>query len=147
MGFCKEIWDGIPRPKNKKWGCLFLILNILIPGIGTIFAVIKYNSPCNQFLFGLFQLLLSGAVIGYVFSIIWGIRMYCFSVRNSKLKVRNKQALRKKENIEEKKETFQNQKDNINDILQMNEQEKEKETKRSFRKKKEQSKKDSQGDS
>lgn len=53
-----------------------LLLNVIMPGVGTIFAAL--NSPelmTETILVGIFQFLTAFIVIGYVWSIAWSIEL------------------------------------------------------------------------
>jgi TM2 domain-containing membrane protein YozV len=56
-----------------------LILNIFIPGLGTIIAgASSSNATKKKFniIFGIIQFLLAIVLIGWVLSIIWGVLIY-----------------------------------------------------------------------
>jgi hypothetical protein len=59
---------------NKVMGIVLLVLNIFLPGVGTLIcACIGPKFEADNIIVGLLQLLLSGCIIGWVWSIWWGI--------------------------------------------------------------------------
>lgn len=67
---------GVPTVQRSPWGILCLILNIVpAGGIGTIIAGVQAHAT-NQIVKGVIQLLLTFIFIGWVWSIIDGIRIF-----------------------------------------------------------------------
>ena len=71
---CQDLISTIPSVS----GCcaiFILILNIFLPGVGTlVLACIGPSIWCgNQILAGIFQILLAPLIIGWIWSIYWGI--------------------------------------------------------------------------
>ena len=70
---CTGIIDEI-QPVKAPWPLIMLVLNIIIPGTGTMMnACMGERFSCTSILVGLLQLLLSYILIGWVWSIWWGI--------------------------------------------------------------------------
>jgi hypothetical protein len=69
----------VPTLERSPWGILCLILNI-VPwgGIGTIIAGVK-TSETMQIVKGVVQLLLTAILIGWIWSVIDGIRIFTHS--------------------------------------------------------------------
>ncbi len=63
---------------NETLGLLCFILNIVLPGIGTIVAGIanKEGLNCKAVLIGVVQMLLVALVIGWIWSICHGYHIY-----------------------------------------------------------------------
>lgn len=61
--------------ERAPWGILALVFNIIPGGVGTIIAGAK-ASATNQIIKGVVQLLLTGIFVGWVWSVIDGIRMF-----------------------------------------------------------------------
>lgn len=67
---------GVPTVERSPWGILCLILNIVpVPGVGTIIAGVK-ASATNQIVKGAVQILTTFILVGAVWSIIDGIRIF-----------------------------------------------------------------------
>ena len=59
---------------NKVLAIVILVLNIILPGIGTIIcSLIGPKFELDNLLVGIVQLLLAVCIIGWVWSIWWGI--------------------------------------------------------------------------
>ncbi|CAI2385268.1 unnamed protein product [Moneuplotes crassus] len=56
------------------WGYVILILNIILPGVGTIITSFMARTGFAKFQFvcGVFQLLLAITLIGWLWSVWWG---------------------------------------------------------------------------
>ena len=72
-----EVWEVLTDvPKlNGIWPYLCLILNIFIPGIGTMIAGCLGDPNSwskTQIVVGLFQMLLAVYIIGWIWAIYWG---------------------------------------------------------------------------
>mmetsp|Transcript_23298 Transcript_23298/g.58886 ORF Transcript_23298/g.58886 Transcript_23298/m.58886 type:complete len:99 (-) Transcript_23298:3953-4249(-) len=59
----------------RSFGLLCLILNIILPGWGTIVASVQAGDAATGLL-GAIQFLLSALLVGYIFSIWWGILIF-----------------------------------------------------------------------
>lgn len=68
----------VPTVQRKPWGILALILDVIVPGTGTIVAGAKVGET-GQIIKGIIQLLLFWTIIGWVWSIIDGIRIFTHS--------------------------------------------------------------------
>jgi hypothetical protein len=69
--------DNVPTVTRSPIGILALILNIVLPGIGTIVAgVIAKESMVRDIIIGVLQLVLSGLLIGWIWSVIWGVLIF-----------------------------------------------------------------------
>mmetsp|Transcript_39062 Transcript_39062/g.76354 ORF Transcript_39062/g.76354 Transcript_39062/m.76354 type:complete len:99 (+) Transcript_39062:104-400(+) len=79
MELCKDAWQktksqtvpSVPR----SFGLLCLIMNIFLPGWGTIVAAVQAGDSATGLL-GFLQFLFSAVIVGYVFSIWWGILIF-----------------------------------------------------------------------
>ena len=70
-------WDkiqiSIPN-LNKVLAIIILVINCFLPGIGTIcLACLGPRFVWQHIMIGLFQLLLCAIIIGWVWSILWGV--------------------------------------------------------------------------
>ena len=74
MSILEDISTSIPRPSTGI-ACLSLILNIIIPGLGTIVAAIAAGSPARQIIVGILQFPIISAFFGYFWAIYWSCRM------------------------------------------------------------------------
>ena len=76
----KELWsivEDVPR-LTAAWPYLTLILNVILPGIGTmIIACVGYQGPWSktQLTVGILQSLTSVFLIGWIWSIWWGVKI------------------------------------------------------------------------
>eukprot|EP00301_Raphidiophrys_heterophryoidea_P014510 c22933_g1_i1.p1 GENE.c22933_g1_i1~~c22933_g1_i1.p1 ORF type:complete len:105 (+),score=22.22 c22933_g1_i1:1-315(+) len=62
---------------SKTMGIVVLILNIILPGIGSIIAGLMGNSRDRGCaLAGVFQLLTAFFIVGWIWSIVWGIKIH-----------------------------------------------------------------------
>lgn len=59
----------------KATGLLVLILNIFLPGTGSILAGLQANSSSCVFI-GVIQFFLFGLLFGWIWSIWWGVLIY-----------------------------------------------------------------------
>ena len=73
-GLCDKSVVKCPEP----WPLVFLILNIVLPGWGTMMSA--YCDPAgfntDALLVGLAQLITAFIIIGWFWSIFWGVRIY-----------------------------------------------------------------------
>ena len=72
---CLEEWITSIPSVNGCCAFFILILNIFFPGVGTlVLACIGDRFACgNQFLVGILQIILAPLIIGWIWSIYWGI--------------------------------------------------------------------------
>ncbi len=69
--------DNVPTVERSPMGILCLILNILLPGIGTIVAgVVAKGNLARDIIIGLLQFFTSGIIIGWIWSIVWGVLIF-----------------------------------------------------------------------
>ena len=62
---------------SSPWGIVLLILNIVWPGLGTIInSFMGDKVHCTSLLVGVFQMLLAWIIIGWIWSIWWGIIIF-----------------------------------------------------------------------
>lgn len=68
--------DFVPSPRG--WNLACLILNVIpgIAGVGTIIAAVRDDMHVKGLIVGILQLVLQLGVIGYIWSIIWGVLMF-----------------------------------------------------------------------
>lgn len=64
----------------RKWGIICLVFNIFPPGIGTMVAAGNQESV-KHFVFGLLQFLFFWTLVGWIWSIWWGINIFRHSTR------------------------------------------------------------------
>jgi hypothetical protein len=67
-----------PRVARSPWGIACLILDVLpIPGLGTIIAGVRDGRNLTRdVVIGILQFILAFALIGWVWSIVWGIAIF-----------------------------------------------------------------------
>ncbi|KAJ1476909.1 hypothetical protein T484DRAFT_1823220, partial [Baffinella frigidus] len=63
---------------QEATGVFCLILNIFLPGTGSILAGVTANRP-STVLIGILQLVFAASIIGWIFSIWWGILQLVFA--------------------------------------------------------------------
>ena len=73
---CDNLVDDI-APVKSSVAILLLLLNIFIPGLGTIVNSF-FGGKCRAttFIVGLLQLLLASFILGWIWSIWWGVLIY-----------------------------------------------------------------------
>lgn len=72
-GFFTSLKNHLPT-LNKVMAIIILILNIFFPGIGTMcLACVGGSFQVEHLIVGLVQLLLAALIIGWVWSILWGV--------------------------------------------------------------------------
>ncbi|OAO16235.1 hypothetical protein AV274_1303 [Blastocystis sp. ATCC 50177/Nand II] len=71
MGFC-----DIPKV-NHMTAVILLIVNIVLPGIGTLIGGIINEGGCDccMVVCGIVQSCLTACLVGWIWSIWWGIKM------------------------------------------------------------------------
>eukprot|EP01094_Clydonella_sp_ATCC50884_P028855 TRINITY_DN880_c0_g2_i1.p3 TRINITY_DN880_c0_g2~~TRINITY_DN880_c0_g2_i1.p3 ORF type:complete len:126 (+),score=32.00 TRINITY_DN880_c0_g2_i1:99-476(+) len=62
----------VPRPYHT----IVFIINIFLPGFGTIIGALMDGCDLWNILFGILQLLTAILIIGWIWSIIWGFAMW-----------------------------------------------------------------------
>mmetsp|Transcript_36648 Transcript_36648/g.57242 ORF Transcript_36648/g.57242 Transcript_36648/m.57242 type:complete len:95 (+) Transcript_36648:80-364(+) len=77
---CGEVWDEIvkqevPNVGSNTWGLLCFILNIFLPGIGSIVAGVK-GDKTSTMIVGVLQFVTGWFIIGWIWSIWWGWLIY-----------------------------------------------------------------------
>ena len=74
MGFIEKSIQKVPSP----WGIVLFIVNIFFPGVGTMISSCLAPGDCNveALVIGLCQLLTAWLIIGWIWSIIWGWKIY-----------------------------------------------------------------------
>jgi len=60
---------------EKDWGTGMLVVNILLPGVGTLVAGIKSERNTTMVI-GVLQFLLAFVIVGWIWSIYWGWLIY-----------------------------------------------------------------------
>lgn len=64
-----------PALERRPWGILCLVLNIVPGGVGTIVAGVRARHT-GSIVVGILQLLLVIALIGWIWSLAWGIAIF-----------------------------------------------------------------------
>eukprot|EP00290_Baffinella_frigidus_P005139 CAMPEP_0180131714 /NCGR_PEP_ID=MMETSP0986-20121125/8573_1 /TAXON_ID=697907 /ORGANISM="non described non described, Strain CCMP2293" /LENGTH=212 /DNA_ID=CAMNT_0022071621 /DNA_START=29 /DNA_END=667 /DNA_ORIENTATION=- len=68
---------------QEATGVFCLILNIFLPGTGSILAGVTANRP-STVLIGILQLVFAASIIGWIFSIWWGVLIYKRSLNHER---------------------------------------------------------------
>ena len=64
---------SVPAP----WGIVLLIINVLLPGIGSIInSLMADKVRVTTLVVGILQLVLAGFIVGWIWSIIWGVLIF-----------------------------------------------------------------------
>lgn len=72
-GWFQKQKDLIPVT-SKVIAIILLVLNIFFPGVGTlIMACVGGQFMCEHIICGVLQILLAFIIIGWVWSIVWGV--------------------------------------------------------------------------
>ena len=71
----KKVMETVPQVK-EPWHLVLFIVNIILPGIGTLIGACMGDAKGTAYLVGFLQLLLSPIVIGWLWSILWGYFMF-----------------------------------------------------------------------
>lgn len=66
-------WD-VPQVE-KPWGLVCLLLNLFPSGVGTLIAAGQAKDLRNL-LFGLLQLFLFFLILPWLWSVVWGVRIF-----------------------------------------------------------------------
>ena len=68
---------GVPKVE-KTVALICLLVNIFMPGFGTLIGAIATPTGCDfcAFVYGILQILLTGFGIGWIWSVVWGLLMY-----------------------------------------------------------------------
>ena len=72
MGIWDEIQAEIPATSTIL-AVILLLLNIFLPGVGTIVMSFMEGFKVKTLIVGILQLVLAGLIIGWIWSIYWGI--------------------------------------------------------------------------
>mmetsp|Transcript_68433 Transcript_68433/g.142704 ORF Transcript_68433/g.142704 Transcript_68433/m.142704 type:complete len:92 (+) Transcript_68433:60-335(+) len=76
---CTDVWEEITQQKPaevaKGMGILCLILNIFLPGIGSIVAGAMGNKVSTMII-GLLQIVTCWFILGWIWSVWWGILIF-----------------------------------------------------------------------
>lgn len=65
----------VPIVTRKPWGIVCLVLNILLPGTGTLVAAGNQEDK-KYLIFGIVQLLTALIVVGFLWSIVTGVMIF-----------------------------------------------------------------------
>lgn len=68
--------DFVPSPRGWNLGCLILNIIPFLGGVGTIVAAVRDGMHVKGLIVGILQLVLQIGIIGYIWSIIWGVLMF-----------------------------------------------------------------------
>lgn len=71
-------WLATIRPTGGFCAVLLFILNVFLPGVGTILNALccgKGPVSCTGLLIGLLQLITASFLLGFIWSIWWGIEI------------------------------------------------------------------------
>ena len=74
MSILEDIASTIPKP-TKTIAIVCLIINIILPGIGTIIAACISKASSIQIIVGIAQIPCFSSIVGWVSAIYWGYRM------------------------------------------------------------------------
>lgn len=68
----------VPTVERAPWGIVGLILNVLpLPGLGTLVTgVVSRENILRDVVVGILQLLLVPLVVGWLWSIVWGVLIF-----------------------------------------------------------------------
>jgi hypothetical protein len=81
QGWWGKIRDSLPS-LNPALAVILLVVNIFLPGLGTmILGCLNNECNWNHIVVGLLQLLLAGLIVGWIWSIWWGILLVQKSAR------------------------------------------------------------------
>ena len=70
---CESLTEDLVQV-NSPWGLVLLLLNIFIPGLGTIInSCMGDKWHVTTFIVGLLQMLFASFLLGWIWSIWWGI--------------------------------------------------------------------------
>ena len=71
--WCVRIRDNLPS-LNPALAVLLLVVNIFLPGVGTMILGC-INGACNwqHIIVGVLQMITAGIIVGWIWSIWWGI--------------------------------------------------------------------------
>mmetsp|Transcript_2424 Transcript_2424/g.1748 ORF Transcript_2424/g.1748 Transcript_2424/m.1748 type:complete len:113 (+) Transcript_2424:61-399(+) len=88
----RQIWNMVTDVPTLKgiWPYICFILNIFLPGSGTMISSCFYEVwSKTQFLLGFFQLFLAYILVGWVWSVYWGYLLIKKSQQNTENEVQN----------------------------------------------------------
>lgn len=72
-----DSWIETIQPTKKSWAIVLLIINVFLPGVGTIInSMLGQGITYTGIMIGALQMLLSVGIIGWLWSIYWGVLMY-----------------------------------------------------------------------
>ena len=80
--WCVKIRDSLPS-LNPALAVLLLVVNIFLPGVGTmILGCLGGGCAWQHIIVGVLQLITAGIIIGWIWSIWWGILLVQKSTSN-----------------------------------------------------------------
>ena len=71
-------WLATIRPTGGFCAIILFLLNVFLPGVGTICNALCCGAgpaSCMEFLIGILQLLTAGFLLGWIWSIWWGVEI------------------------------------------------------------------------
>ena len=76
--FCAELVATTVHKVKKPLDIIILILNILLPGFGTMICAFGNTSGFSgiTLVVGLCQLITSGLLVGWIWSVYWGVLIW-----------------------------------------------------------------------
>lgn len=66
---------NLPSIKRRPWGIIVLVMNVLLPGSGTFIAAGNMEER-RLFVHGVLQVVLTVVLVGWLWSIVWGVLLF-----------------------------------------------------------------------
>lgn len=66
---------NLPSIKRRPWGIICMVMNILLPGSGTFIAAGNMEET-RLFTHGVLQVVLTPLLVGWLWSIVWGVLLF-----------------------------------------------------------------------
>lgn len=75
MGWIEDVQKEIPVTEHST-GVFILLLNICLPGTGTLIMSFIDKFKCGTFVVAVLQILTFWIILGWIWSIWWGVLCY-----------------------------------------------------------------------